>query len=97
MSVENISVDYSAVEQLSSQINASDGGGFQEIVSDYEKLTNNMSKSAGEMFEAIRSQIGAEKEIVEAMSKTCLQLVGSIEIAAQSFQNIDTAMTRQMD
>ena len=49
------------------------------------------------MYEAVKDQITAEKEVVSAMSKVFLQLAGSIDTVAQSFQNIDTAMTRQMD
>lgn len=96
MSKENITVDYEAVAQLYSEINSANGGGFQEIASDYEKLTNDMTKSAGEMLEAIKAQIKEEKNIVDAMSGACLQLVGSIDVAAKSFQNIDIVMTTRM-
>lgn len=96
MGKQNIAIDYGKVQQLSADISTSNGGGFDDIVSDYEKLTDNMTKSAGEMFEAVKDQITAEKEVVSAMSKACLQLVGSIATAAQSFQNVDEEMRNMM-
>lgn len=97
MGRQNIAIDYDKVQQLSADISTSNGGGFDDIVLDYEKLTDNMTKSAGEMFDAVKDQITAEKEVVSVMSRACLQLVGSIDTAAQSFQNVDDVMTNMMN
>ncbi len=97
MGKENIIIDYGKVQQLSADISKSNGGGFDDIVSDYEKLTGNITKSAGDMLEAIKDQIAAEKEVVTAMSQACLQIVGSIDKAAQSYQNVDDVMTGRMN
>lgn len=97
MGKENITIDYGKVRQLSADISKANGGGFDDIVADYEKLTGNMTKSAGDMLEAIKDQITAEKEVVTAMSQVCLQLVGSIDTAAQSFQNVDDVMVSRMN
>ena len=59
MGKENITIDYGKVQQLSADISTSNGGGFDDIVSDYEKLAGNMTKSAGDMLEAIKDQITA--------------------------------------
>lgn len=45
----------------------------------------------------LKDQITAEKEVVSAMSRACLRLVGSIDTAAQSFQNVDDVMTNMMN
>ena len=97
MSAENISIDYEKVKQLSSDINAADAGGFDETITAYEKLTDHMTKSAGDMLEAIKEQTKAEKELVQAVSRACLKLVGSMDIAARSLDNIDVAMTTRMN
>lgn len=49
------------------------------------------------MYEAVKDQITAEKEVVSAMSKVFLQLAGSIDTVAQSFQNVDEAMRNMMN
>lgn len=97
MSKENITINYESVEQLYAEFKTTIKEDFQEIASDYELLPVDMKKSEGEMLDAIKIQINEEKGIVDAMSKACLQLAASIETAAQSFQNIDSAMTQQMD
>ena len=42
MGKENITIDYGKVQQLSADISTSNGGGFDDIVSDYEKLAGNI-------------------------------------------------------
>ena len=49
MGKENITIDYGKVQQLSADISTSNGGGFDDIVSDYEKLAGNMTKSELDM------------------------------------------------
>ncbi len=95
--MDNIKIDYERVEHLCMEVNPSNGGGFQEIIAGYEASTDGITKSAGEMLESIKTQITMEKAVVEAMSKTCLQLVGSIDVAAKSFQNTDGTMAKQIN
>lgn len=97
MSAENISIDYEKIKQLSSDINTADAGGFSETITAYEKLTDHMTKSAGAMLEAIKEQTKAEKELTQTIARTYIKLVKSMDVAAQSLENIDESMTTKMN
>lgn len=97
MGRENISIDYSKVEQIKGEICTDSKSGFEEIGESLGKLSGDMTKSAGEMLEAIALQEKAEQELVNAVSNVCVKLAESISTAAQSFENIDNVMTGYMN
>lgn len=97
MSRENISIDYGKVDQIMGEIRTGCKDGFEEIGEGYGKLSENMTKSAGEMLEATILQEKAEQELINAMSNVCVKLADSISTAAQSFKNIDNVMVGYMN
>lgn len=92
MSDTNIQINYETISEMVESTNTLISGNMGATVSGYASLGQGMSKSSGEMLDAIKVQMGEEQSLASAMAEACTQFVSSIRNAAESFRGLDTSL-----